>query len=274
MSRLNPKPQKPSNVGKRQSKPAKMVVEVTFQDETANFKIPAESFQRTDPKAAPPNLAFVNLTGSSGPTQDAGKRKLVRAHVMREFQREKQEKEQKAFELWKVQNQRDPKQLVPSAHEVSDLDAFEWADAVHVENQVEVAYGSLQWSANLPYQPHVEPGVFSKQVREWAPENVGFEPNDTNSEFSFPSNTTPDQFFEAPSFYDYEDEYLSEDVIPEQIECPIISNSIKGIINDSASFNAVDPFNSMPGLRNSRAQAMMYHCQSKLPLDQPALNKH
>jgi hypothetical protein len=266
MSRLNPKPQKPSNVGKRQSKPAKKEVEVTFQDETANFKIPAESFQRTDPKTAPPNLAFVNLTGSSGPTQDAGKRKLVRAHVMREFQREKQEKEQKAFELWKVQNQRDPKQLLPSVHQISDPDAFEWADAEPVENQVEVTYGSFQWRANLPYQPHIEPGVFNKQIREWKPENVGFEPNDANSEFSSPSNTIPDQPFEVPSSYDYEDEQPYEDMISEQIECPLISNSIKGITNDSASFNQIDPFNSMPGLRNSRAQAVMYHCQSNSPL--------
>ena len=278
MSRSTLKPQKPSNAGKHRPKKGQQEVEVTFQDETANFKIPTKPFHRTDPKVVAPNLAFVNLTGSSGPTQDAGKRKLVRAHVMREFQREKQEKEHRAFEQWKIQNQRDPKTMVPSVRQLPDPDAVEWDDAGTWENQVEVTYGPFQWGASLPYQPHSESDIFGQQISEWTPGfsvptedddmtmgNMTFEHNDLNLGFNLPSSNMPDQVFDASGSFDFEDEELAE-VTSEQIECPLISNSINNMTRDSASFNAVDPFDSMPGLRNSRAQAIMYHCKSRFHL--------
>jgi hypothetical protein len=48
---------------------------VAFEDETAYFNLSSKFAPDTSSKVAPPNLASVNLTVSSGPTQDAEKRK-------------------------------------------------------------------------------------------------------------------------------------------------------------------------------------------------------
>ena len=188
---------------------------------------------------------------------------------MREFQREKQEIERKVFERWKAENQRDPKEPIPSIQQISDSDAIEWADPESMR------YGSFQWSANLPYEPQGQQSVFSEQIGEWTPSlilpsehdnmargNVYFQPNVANLDFNLPSTGADNQLFDARDSFSFEDEKSSDEMISEQIECPLISSSIKRITSDPASFNAVDPFNSMPGLRSSRAQAIMHHCQS------------
>lgn len=70
-------------------------VEEVFRDESARFKVFAQFFQETSRQS----LAFVNLTASSGATQDLAKRKQVRSHVMHNFQQKKQMQE---YGEWQV----------------------------------------------------------------------------------------------------------------------------------------------------------------------------
>ena len=263
---------------KHQSKRVPDNVEVTFQDETTKFNLSSTFAPGQEQKIAPPKLAFVNLTGSSGPTQDASKRKQVRAHVMREFQREKQEREQKVFERWKEQNQN---MRVSSVQQISDPHAVEmdqWTDVEGGEMQVEESYESLDWTATFPYQPHGGPGFFSQHPREWTPrfilpredgamtlENTSYQAKNLNTGFNLLPIGIPNQLFEGPDLFASEDEERPKEMVSGQVECRLISNSIKGMTPDSISFTNVDPFNSMPGLRNWRAQAIMYHCKSKSP---------
>jgi hypothetical protein len=261
-------------MAKRRSKRVQGKVEATFQDETQNFTLPAE-LARKDPKIAATELAFVNLTSSSGPTQDADKRKLVRAHVMREFQREKQQQEQKAFEQWKEQSQRDTGMHVSSVQRIHDLDAAEIDQWATTEAGLQMGYDYDQWSAILPYQPYPEQGGFNQEIGNWTPGSIltmeheatpsgdaALATNDQNMGFNVHANTIAGQVPEFSGSLLYEDEEQSEDMIPEQVECHLISDSIQAVILDSRNFSAIDPFNSMPGLRNSRAQAIMYHCKS------------
>lgn len=264
-------------MAKPQSKQAQNV-EVKFQDETANFNL--SSFApKADPKVVLPTLAFVNLTGSSGPTQDAGKRKLVRKHVMREFQREKHEREHLVFEKWKEQNEINPKNIVPSIQQIFDPFAFESDQGPGLgggEMEAEDGHNNLEWDVTLPYLPDGEDSVFSQRLGEWTSgfvlpiedelvpmENMLYQPSNANSGFNPALATDLDLPFTLFDPFLTEDEDASEDKISELVECPLISNSIKGMTRDSASFSSIDPFDSVPGLRNARAQAIIYHCKFK-----------
>jgi len=60
-----------------------------FHDESAQFNLSSQFYQEIPTQ----NFAFVNLTASSGTTQDSDKRRLVRSHVMRNAHQQKQMQE-------------------------------------------------------------------------------------------------------------------------------------------------------------------------------------
>jgi hypothetical protein len=222
-----------------------------------------------------PEIAFVNVTDSSGLVQDAETRKLVRAHVMRGYQRQKQAQEE-------AEHQRYHQQWVgvPKAPEVSILPRPENEvprdDFTH--NLDSTLSEVVDWTAILDYHPDQSLSGPSQIVGqevggEWVPMtrkdsqssqnalmNMSYDPGMPNYGFGQPEGST--YHLDSPQNFSM---YLQQpELVPEEIECPLISQSLTLSLSLNAlNSGMLDPFNAMPGLRNARAQALMYHCTRK-----------
>lgn len=230
------------------------------------------SKQIAAPAVTKTEIAFVNLTDSSGPVQDAEKRKLVRTHVMRGYQRQKQAQEEE--EVQRLYHGRLVEPKLPIVSIIPQVEP-EVESSTDAAPNLEPSFPEeVDWSAFLEYRPyHTEPDrMFEQQidggwvpVTEYNSQHDLFAPMDTiynadvmNYRAGQPSDSalhlnslsseTPSQYLHQP------------ELIPGEVECPLISQSL----TLSLSFNALnsgklDPFNAMPGLKNARAQALMYH---------------
>jgi hypothetical protein len=232
------------------------------------------SRQRAAPSARRQEIAFVNLTDSSGPTQDAEKRKLVRAHVMRGYQLQKQVREDEDLEKFLQDKQRDRKapsitmMQLPEA-KVPARDVIENAEPEFPET-----FGQVNWTSTLDFR--LNPAeletdrIFGQQLeREWIPVTKSDSEDNQSMAIGMIYDTdNPKYAFDQSGGAIYDLSSLLQggssqqtDLVPEEIECPLISQSLTLRL----SFNALnsgmlDPFNAMPGLKNARAQALMYHC--------------
>ena len=227
--------------------------------------------QRTDP--APPQvpnqeIAFVNLTDSSGPTQDAEKRKLVRAHVMRGYQRQKQAEEESKYGQNQQIRQRDNVSILPNYDQ-----QYAYHDmAPNPGNEVSHPLSETDWTATLNFRPsYGEPEaghIIGQQVDgEWIPVTE-YEKDQTitttvellEPEYATAGLNNPYHFGMINS--EIEAEFLTlPELVQEDIECPLITQSLTLRISvNNLNAGRLDPFDAMPGLKNARAQALMYHC--------------
>jgi hypothetical protein len=233
------------------------------------------SRQRAAPPATKKEIAFVNLTDSSGPTQDAEKRKLVRAHVMRGYQREKQAREDEEYEQIRQKRLKDLKVPLTSTVPMSDSQPLQQDTVRNYEPSLPYQLAEVDWTATLDYRPsqsRPEQGrIVSQQVEgDWIPVE---EPANQQSEPEMMdmSYTTSNTIYDFGQFEDVSYDLDSLDpslfpeqpeFVPEQIECPLISQSLTLRLSFGAlNSGMMDPFNAMPGLKNARAQALMYHCE-------------
>lgn len=232
--------------------------------------------QRATSTGPKPEITFVNVTDSSGLVQNAETRKLVRAHVMRGYQRQKQAQEEEEYRRYHQQWVGVPKAPLVSIAPSPENDILR-DDVTH--NVEPTLTEEVDWTAFLDYHPNQAlsgPGqILGKQIgEEWVPitdnnyqssqtalVDVVYDPSMSNHGFGQSDGAT----FQVDSLQTSSMYFQQPELVPEEIECPLISRSL----TLSLSFNALnsgmlDPFNAMPGLRNARAQALMYHCKREL----------
>jgi hypothetical protein len=178
-------------------------------------------------------IAFVNLTDSSGPVQDATKRKLVRAHVMRRYQRRKQSQEEN--ESGRFQSY---------GHDNDLYHVFDYLPhlAPPLENVGHLSGRQIcgQW---VPYT--------NESVRSNQRVSLERELETTYAEYHHLDGTCEPPLHSPQHHVEFLGRNLE------------VTNSSK---ISMLSFNALnsgslDPFNTMPKLKNSRARALMYHCK-------------
>lgn len=237
-------------------------------------KLNNNASQRREAPAIPRQaIAFVNLTDSSGPTQDAEKRKLVRVHVMRGYQKQKQTQgaeDSQAVRLDRYEDGHVPLALTnfqPAVQSQSN-------DGFHI---IEPRFSSaVEWDPSPDYRSNQilpQRGRVSEQQigEKWLPVSVveiqDDQPPAMNIAYDFGNSTFGlDQYDTSPCHVtDQNPQDLSQyfeqpPLVSEAIECPLISQSLSLGFN-SLNSGMLDPFNAMPGLRNARAQALMYHCK-------------
>lgn len=230
-----------------------------------SVKHKSNSSQHRVPQSAPKQeIAFVNLTDSSGPIQDAEDRKLVRRHVMRGYQRQKQAKEAQQIETIQQQRHEELKETWTTILPIFHLET----------RDPEETYLSI-FSDIQSNQYGVNTGRVVEQeiLGEWVPvtdtanaeaQEVAETMMDTSSNFEIQNYDLEDSNWDSNiNLLSESPEYSqSLELVPEEVECPLISQSLTLTL----SFNALnsgmlDPFNAMPGLENARAQALMYHCK-------------
>lgn len=235
---------------------------------------PNTSHQRAPAQATKQTIAFVNLTDSSGPTQDAAKRKLVRAHVMKGYQRQKQAQEAEEYDKFQLQQYIDTK-IPPST--ITPLPEPENI-AVDVDSTLSLPSDDLDWTATLDIRPLQQRSENAREIGprregEWFPDEEFGSDGILHKMPAIELNTERDHYMfnelldiqqDMNNIYsnDNSDFFEQPAMEPEEIECPLITQSLTLTL----SFNALntgmlDPFNAMPGLKNARAQALMYHCK-------------
>jgi len=223
-------------------------------------------------KAKNQEIAFVNLTGSSGPIQDAEKRKTVRIHVMRAYQRKKLQEDNRNGQSSQYRLVDPPSTFPPIAlQEISDKDTVSSQDAVapSVPESWNATVGGRvtsqsQRHKSIVAQQEEDEWVLSDYLdRDQAaapvvmtqahqPANTVMTGTKQGGPISFNNSfnlTSPTKVGQAGGY-------------PRQSKWPLSSQSLVLEL----SFNALnsgrlDPFNAMPGLRNARAQALMHHCK-------------
>jgi len=219
-------------------------------------------------------IAFVNLTGSSGPTQDAEKRKIVRAHVMRSYQRKKQQEEggyRNSYQYRLV----DPPAIsstnelpvlllkdtaiMPDSEPPSTIVSAGWDTAVRSEiNSPTRGTGS-----NVAQQLEDRQASGRKFEGHATTRNNQNLTSDESASVMITLNSPGDlSNISNLSTLNTSIESNVAEADLEEVEYPVISQ----ILPLKLSFNALnsgklDPFDAMPGLRNARAQALMHHCK-------------
>jgi len=204
------------------------------------------------PNASKGGIAFVNLTGSSGPIQDAEKRRVVRAHVMRDYQRKKQQEEinyrvslqQRFVDTFSSPLTFEQQRILyenalskPTAETTSIFITKKWSTNTVLESQKsspaqDVGYSDApregKWSSFQSFRNHGN------------------------------ADRTRNMDHKGEAFKEVELDF-------ESLEYPPMSQSLTLKLSfDALNSGKLDPFNAMPGLRNAQAQALMYHCMSNL----------
>ena len=77
-------------------------------------------------------------------------------------------------------------------------------------------------------------------------EDVALHTSDPDLGLSGPANTIAGQAPKCSGSFAHEEQEQFEDIIPRQVECQLISNSIGEMTLASTNFVLIDPFNSMP----------------------------
>lgn len=208
-----------------------------FRDESARFDLSSKFFQ----EAPKQSLAFVNLTTSSGGTQDSGERKLVRSHVMYNVHQQRYTQEHELYVAWKLPN--------------ADSQA-----AFSLSNQEERERGGVSGPAQSLFPQNVEAKVF----RDFSRHVDGQSGISQNTKLP---NTTRDggggsmvSNFKNSGSYSFpksEKQYLNSNGF--QIsESELLSQSIR---LNTLSSGGIDPFDTLPKLRTATVNALIYHCK-------------
>lgn len=217
-----------------------------FRDESARFNLSSQFYQEIPNQ----NLAFVNLMSSA--TQDESKRRLVRSHVMHSVHQQKQMQE---YNDWQVQRAILP---MPSsmplvvhrrpASDPSGMGTLTQQDAT--EPEFGAAYEDLNWNPtanSVPYQ---------SMHACMALESQGSWTGNMDLELGG-SNLGDIQHYGS----NYNQDGDAVGLNPRPLQYPFVSPSIEPT---SPSSGKIDPFDTLPCLRNGRAQILMYHCKFDL----------
>lgn len=239
--------------------------EKVFWDESAKFNLSSKTFQETSRHS----LAFINLTTSTGATQDPGKRRLVRSHVMRNIQQQKQMQE---YGEWQEQRLMLPDESsfvvreMPGLHNVT-------TELLAQEGVAEPVFGrvrqNLDWNPSTCYQSLNIGGLQDYCVSSTSiPANDKTVPIENISYNRGSSNFANTLYHEDPCSQDSDaaaqgEEPLSKILDAQPSQLPLGSQNI---MLNSPSRGRIDPFDTLPGFRYGRAQALVYHCNWHIPL--------
>jgi hypothetical protein len=232
--------------------------------------------QRAPQSGPKQEIAFVNLTDSSGPIQDAQKRKLVRAHVMREYQRQKQAQEAGGFDRFQQHQYVDGKEpfarIAPMPQQESitanpdlafspPLEAVDWVATPDVRlNQYESEAGRVFEQVEGEWLPEGGSGIYGGVP---AMPDMTYYIGSGNYDLNLDQSVHTDEDMDYMALDDPFRFLQQPTMFPEEIECPLVSRSLTLTLSfNTLNSGMLDPFNAIPGLKNARAQALMYHCKS------------
>jgi len=224
-------------------------------------------------------ISFINLTDSCGPVQNAVKRKLVRAHAMRDYQQRKQAQQETNCKVIEENRQLVSNTASSLTLRVTDTEILEHNLEQHAEARLSGTAAAMGWTTSLNVllnrlQPEGGRTIKQGVGGNWASaadSNFDHNPtimtgmvDDTNEEYStiFQSEDVVD----GPSLSSSESpsRYLHPPTLtPEGVEYPLSMDL--DLSFNSLNSGKIDPFNTLPVLKTARSQALMYHCRSKSP---------
>ena len=252
-----------------------------FQDQSSkeNSKLKSNSKRprsKLSSKTSTQEIAFVNLTGSSGPIQDAEKRRTVRAHVMREYQRKKQQEESRYRRSYQYPFVDPPGVSSGTEHQVLQLeDTTKAPNSEQRSNFLSADQGGIVESWNNYLAQGIGSSTSHQVETKW--NSLGklggdYEVmNNNHSMTNQPANIIINLNFPGDFLNIRDIPTLNTISVGKETQADQ-ENSESQLVNQNLtlklSFNALnsgklDPFNAIPGLRNAKSQALMHHCKHR-----------
>jgi len=96
-------------------------------------------------------ISFINLTDSSGPVQNAVKRKLVRAHAMRDYQQRKQAQQESNCKVIEGNHQLVSNTAASLTLRVTDTETLEHNLEQHAEARLSGTAVAMRWTTSLSF---------------------------------------------------------------------------------------------------------------------------